>query len=130
MGSLSINYESTWKWCGTLTFVGSPSREQIYSIYWRWFRELEKREGRPKSVDFVRIDEWGPFAGGVRFHILAGGTHIGFKWDWMLRWVELGGDDAVLSYYRGGFFGYVLQTEHEDSDFEMSMAIGECLWIF
>jgi hypothetical protein len=122
--------ESDWKWFGTLTFVGSPSLSQIYKMYGQWFEELEREEGRPNSVNFVRVVERGPFAGGVRVHILVGGSHVGFKWDWMLRWVELGGYDAVLSYYRGGFVGYVCKTANEDSDLEMSMAIGGCLWIF
>jgi hypothetical protein len=122
--------ELDWKWFGTLTFVGSPSLNQAFEVYWRWFSELERAEGGPNTLNFVRIVECGPFPGGVRFHILMGGSDIGFKWDWMLQWVGLGGDDAVLSYYRHGFFGYVLKTAHEDSDLEITMDIEGCLWIF
>jgi hypothetical protein len=124
------NDELDWKWFGTLTFVGSPSASQIYEIYWQWFEELERAEANLNSVNFVRIVERGPFAGTFRIHMLVGGSHIGFKWRWMLRWVELGGDDARLSYYRGGFFGYVLKTANEDSDLEMWMDIDGCFWIF
>lgn len=119
-----------WKWFGTLTFRGSPSRNKAYRVYGQWFRELERKEGRPNSVNFVRITEEGSFDDKVRFHILIGGSRIGFKWDWMLRWVELGGDDALLWYYRPGFLSYVLKTVNDDSDLEISMAIDGCLWIF
>jgi hypothetical protein len=117
-----------WKWFGTLTFRGSPYK--AYGIYGRWFSELEQKEGRPNSLNVVRITEHGSFRGNVRFHILIGGSRIGFKWDWVLRWVELGGDDALLSYCQPGFLSYVLKTVNDDSDLEISMDIDGCLWIF
>jgi hypothetical protein len=119
-----------WKWFGTLKFCGSPSHDKAYRAYGQWFRELEQKEGRPNSVNFVCITEKGFFDGNVHFYILIGGSRIQCKWDWMLRWLELGGDDAQLSYYRPGFLRYVLKTANDDSDVEISMAIGGCLWIF
>jgi hypothetical protein len=122
--------EADWKWFGTLTFRGSPSHGKAHGLYGQWFRELEQKEGRPNSINFVRITERGSFGGHVRFHILIGGSQIGFKWDWILRWAELGGEDALLSYYRSGFFRYVLKATNDDSDLDISMAINSCLWIF
>jgi hypothetical protein len=120
----------TWSWFGTLTFRGSLSSKKAYTVYGQWFEELGQKEGHPNSVDYVRITEEGSFDGNVRFHVLIGGSRIRCKWDWMLRWVELGGDDALLSYYRLGFLSYILKTANDDSDLEISMAIGGGLWIF
>ncbi len=121
--------ESEWKFFGTLSFRGSPSLRQAYGIYWPWFREPEEVEG-VNRLNFVSVTECGSFPGKVRFHLLIGGSRIKSKWDWVLRWPELGGDEANLFYYRPGFFHYVLREAYDDSDLEISMAIGACLWIF
>jgi len=113
------NDEWPWKWFGTLSFAGRPSHKTVYGIFIPWFRELGRAEGRPNSLDYVYITERGRFAGGYRFHILVGGSQIGFKWDWMRRWIELGGEDAILYYYRPEFFRYVLKSVNEDSDLEI-----------
>ena len=123
------NNERGWRWFGTLTFAGSPSESHCRSIYWKWFREIERAEGRPNSVSFVCVIERGAFPGKFRFHVMFGGDHIGAKWDWMLCWVELGGDDAFLHSYRPFFHSYLLDAADDNSDFDISVAIGGCLWL-
>lgn len=118
-----------WCWFGTLTFRGSTANTKAYRVYGQWFWELAQKQGL-RSIDFVCIDEQGPFDGNVRFHVLIGGSRIRCKWDWMLRWRELGGDDALLSYYRPGFLSYVLNAINDDSELEIQMAMNGCLWIF
>ena len=109
-----------WKWFGTLSFAGHPSSDTVNRVRRNWFRELERVEGN--SLDYVYIKECGQFAGRVRFHILMNGSQIGFKWDWMRRWIEFGGEDAILYYYRPGFFRYALQSANEDSDLDIIMS--------
>jgi hypothetical protein len=119
-----------WSWFGTLTYRDSISNNKACRVYTQWFEELERKQGRPNSVDFVCIDEEGSFDGNSRIHVLMGGSRIRCKWDWMLRWVELGGDDALIWYYRPGFLSYVLNTVNDDSELEVYMAINGSLWIF
>lgn len=113
-----------WKWFGTLSFAGRPSEDTVNRVRRNWFRELHRVEGRPDSLDYVYITECGQFAGRVRFHILMNSEQIGFKWDWMRCWIEFGGEDAILYYYRPGFFRYALQSADEDSDLDIIMSDG------
>ena len=99
-------------------------KDTVNRVRRNWFGELERVEGRGKLLDYVYITECGQFAGRVRFHILMNGKQIGFKWDWMRCWIELGGEDAILYYYRPGFFRYALQSANDDSDLDIIMSDG------
>lgn len=120
--------EFYWKWFGTLDFPEPISLQSASKNFYTWKRELEQFEGW-KTLNLVHVMECSSV--GVRFHVVAGGLKIADKWQWIVRWHELGGSGSLTYCFRPGIIlDHLRSTCRSDSAFDMLDAFGGSGWHF
>jgi hypothetical protein len=114
-----------WKWYGTLTFRGAPSRSRARGLFYRWCTEM-REVGAPSILNWIAVIEYSRFDGN-RIRVLIGGSEVKSRQRWILRWQELSHGDAVLyRYRRSRFYKYVLREVPANRYCELAMDL--CGW--